>query len=146
MKELSQLRGDAFGSVSAAGNSPGNAQPCRALGVVRLVPRPWDDQHGLSRTHPQRGRADTAVMNDGGGPKEQLRKRGIITSDHTVRQFACQFLRTFEDENRPAAQQFCGGDAMLKKLRRAWIVIHGGTEREHDRRRAIVQESSQLTW
>ena len=122
------------------GNDAGDTQSSRTLAVVWLVPSVWDNQHRSAQPHRQRCRTDPTVVDNSSRPWEQYTERSVLNGDH-FSGASGQSVQgaSAEDEHRPAIQQLGTGEVSLIKVSR--VHRNGGTKREDNRRRPILQES-----
>src|SRR5262245_18606307 len=74
---MPQLGGNTRWRVTVPGKHASDSETRDARGVIRLVPGPRHDKHRPPRLHRRPGRADAAVVDDGGRAGEEFRVRGI---------------------------------------------------------------------
>ena len=53
------------------------------MGLTRLIVRVGHYQHRLARPHGLSCRANTALVDDSGGPREQLREGGVLDRNNS---------------------------------------------------------------
>jgi hypothetical protein len=133
----------ALADTCRRGTTRAIAEPHAARGVVGLIVAERHDDHRPARAQSLRRRADAAVMHDGRGARKQLGMRRVIHGDDAIRQRCRQFARLGPDEqHRTPAERVRG---LGRRAIEARADPHArAAEREHDRRRAAVEEPTQL--
>jgi hypothetical protein len=126
-----------------AWNCAGNAEPGHTICIVKLVVCVGHDQHGTTGSHRLGRRPDAALVDDGSGPWEKLRKRCVSKRLDTLGKRSWSVTSVFADEqDGPAPQPFGGCDTVF--VERACINHRRRAEREDQRRRAGIEEANQL--
>lgn len=117
----------AVGGVVAAGDLAGDAEAGNAGGVVELVVRERQHQHGATGTEGLGGGADAALMHDDRGAGKDLRVRKVIPGEDRRRKAGRGWI--FAEEEQSATAELLGG-ASAGGVEVAGDVDGGGAEGE----------------
>src|SRR4029079_10056740 len=101
----------ATGVVPPARERAGDAQPFEAGGVVGLVEGPRHDEHRSAREESLRRRADPSGMDEGGGPRKELREARVSQGGGPRGELVGYFVFS-RQENAAAAEAADGVDAL----------------------------------